>query len=235
VDRLEQILDQGLKRTLLFARSQGQAVTADDVAAAHGTHRNVARGRLERLTAAGLMIPGYERRTKRSGPGAGRPAKTYRVAPELTAMELPPRRYEQLIALLIEALPPRRREHSLRELGSQFGEQIAAEVGVRPQKTFAAALRTLCAALGRAGFQASVETGGDDWGILATPTCPLRPLVHARPKARVLDEGMWSGLARSAFRRSSNVDVACETAGCHEAGASCRISLRVAEGTTKST
>src|SRR5213082_1940076 len=94
--RLDSVGDRELRETLLFARAQPQPVTADQLAAAQEVHRNVARGRLERLAEAGLLIASFERRTGRTGPGAGRPAKTYRVAPELSAIEFPERRYEQI-------------------------------------------------------------------------------------------------------------------------------------------
>src|SRR2546422_6609076 len=115
--RLDSIGDRDLRETLLFARAQAAPVTADEVAAAHGIHRNVARGRLERLAEAGLLIPSFERRTGRTGPGAGRPAKTYRVAPELSAIEFPERRYEQLVGLVVDAMPGDRRRDRLHEIG----------------------------------------------------------------------------------------------------------------------
>src|SRR3954449_8606536 len=105
MQRLNAIGDRDLRLTLLFARAQPGSITADDVAAAHQLPRNAARTRLERLVEAGLLIPSFERRTGRTGPGAGRPAKTYRVAPELTAIELPQRRYEQLIGSAFGLLP----------------------------------------------------------------------------------------------------------------------------------
>src|SRR5436305_738148 len=95
--RLYAIGDRELREILLFARAQPLPVTADEVAAARRIHRNVARGRLERLAEAGFLVRSFERRTGRRGPGAGRPAKTYRVAPELSGIEFPERRYEQLI------------------------------------------------------------------------------------------------------------------------------------------
>src|SRR5438034_6836737 len=114
--RLDSIGDRELRETLLFARAQPLPVTADEVAAAHRVHRNVARGRLERLAEAGLLIASFERRTGRTGPGAGRPAKTYRVAPELTAIEFPERRYERLVGLVVDALPKRVRRECLHEV-----------------------------------------------------------------------------------------------------------------------
>src|SRR5438132_13929471 len=95
--RLDAIGDRQLRETLLFARAQALPVTADEVAAAQGIHRNVARGRLERLAEAGLLIASFERRTRRTGAGAGRPAKTHPAAPELAAIEFPERPYEPLI------------------------------------------------------------------------------------------------------------------------------------------
>ena len=125
--RLDAIGDGGLRETLLFARGQELPVTADEVAAAHTIHRNVARGRLERLAEAGLLIPAFERRTGRTGPGAGRPAKTYRVAPELAGIEFPERRYERLIGLVVELLPLRTRSLRLREVGIAFGRELAEQ------------------------------------------------------------------------------------------------------------
>src|SRR5205085_12401065 len=125
--RLDSIGDRELRETLRFARAQPLPVTADEVASAQRIHRNVARGRLERLADAGLLIASFERRTGRTGPGAGRPAKTYRVLPELTAIEFPERRYEQLIGLVVDALPERARPDRLREIGSAFGREPARQ------------------------------------------------------------------------------------------------------------
>src|SRR6266480_7264426 len=132
--RLETIGDRELRETLLFARAQSLPVTADELAAAQRIHRNVARGRLERLADAGLLIRSFERRTGRTGPGAGRPAKTYRVAPELTAIEFPKRRYEQLIGLVLDALPERARRKRLNGIGIAFGGELAREMRLRSAK-----------------------------------------------------------------------------------------------------
>src|SRR5438034_5044151 len=115
--RLDSIGDRELRETLLFARAQPLPVTADEVAAAQRIHRNVARSRLERLAEAGLLISSFERRTGRTGPGAGRPAKTYRVAPELSAIEFPERGYGELIGLIVDALPKRTRINRLHAAG----------------------------------------------------------------------------------------------------------------------
>src|ERR671939_804376 len=114
---LDAVADPDLRAALLFARSQVGPITADDVAIGLRLHRNVARARLDRLTAAGLLEVTRERRTGRTGPGAGRPAKVYRVAPELEAIEFPPRRYEKLVGALLDAVPARERPQALRRAG----------------------------------------------------------------------------------------------------------------------
>src|SRR5207248_6849456 len=154
-------------------------VTAAEVASAQQIHRNVARGRLERLADAGLLIASFERRTGRTGPGAGRPAKTYRVAPELSPIEFPERRYEQLIGLVADALPERGRRERLREIGVAFGRELAREARLRPTRGLRTALERVCAALGSLGYQASVTEVTDERAVIATATCPLRPLIRA--------------------------------------------------------
>jgi predicted ArsR family transcriptional regulator len=219
VGSLDRLVDPGLSEALLFTRGQSQPVTADELAAAAGIHRNVARARLERLTRAGLLVTGFERRTGRSGPGAGRPAKTYAVAPELSALELPRRRYEELFSLLVDAMPSARR---LREIGAAYGRTFAHRL--RSRRTLEGALAAACAAFRRAGFHASVVEVSETEGVIQTPTCPLRPLVRTNARAREVDRGLWEGLIGRLL--DARATVACETAGCHDGGV-CFVRVRL--------
>jgi predicted ArsR family transcriptional regulator len=228
--RLDAIGDRELRETLLFARAQALPVTADDVAAAHGIHRNVARGRLERLAEAGLLLLSFERRTGRAGPGAGRPAKTYRVAPELSAIEFPERRYEQLIGLLADSLPRRARRDRLRAAGVAFGLELAREARLRPAKTFRTGLGQLCAALGRLGYQASVAEVAGGRAVITTPTCPLRPLVRVQPGLAELDRGMWTALVARTLENTGLEQIACDTPDCLRDDAECRVLLTLRSG-----
>jgi predicted ArsR family transcriptional regulator len=200
-------------------------VTADDVASAQRIHRNVARGRLERLAEADLLIASFERRTGRTGPGAGRPAKTYRVAPELTAIEFPERRYERLIALVVDALPERARRDRLREIGIAFGRELAREARLRSAKTLETALGRVCAALGDLGYQASVAEINGERAVITTATCPLRPLVRAQPGLATLDRGMWAALVARALEGASLDQITCDTPSCQRDDADCRVLL----------
>jgi predicted ArsR family transcriptional regulator len=225
MDGLDAIGDPELRQALAFARSQARSVSADELAAEQGVHRNVARSRLERLVAAGLLAPGYERRTGRSGPGAGRPAKVYAVLPELTALEFPARRYEALLGLLVDALPASKRPARLREIGVAFGEELGRSAGLRPTRAVRAGFEQMCEAVRRLGYQVSVEEASDRGAVLATPTCPLRPLVRARPDAAEIDRGMWQGLAAQALDGMTVDRVRCETRDCLLDHASCRVVL----------
>jgi predicted ArsR family transcriptional regulator len=221
--RLDAIGDSELRETLLFARAQALPVTADEVAAAQQIHRNVARSRLERLAEAGLLIPSFERRTGRAGPGAGRPAKTYRVAPELSAIEFPERHYEQLIGLVVDAVPKRARTNRLHEVGVTFGRELAARAGLRSASTFHTALRRVCAVLGRLGYQASVTELSGERAVITTATCPLRPLVRAHPELAELDRGMWAALVERALASAAVGEIVCDTRNCHTDNQDCRV------------
>ncbi len=223
--RLDAIGDQELRETLLYARAQPLPVTADEVASAQRVHSNVARGRLERLAEAGLLIPSFERRTGRTGPGAGRPAKTYRVAPELSAIEFPERRYEQLIGLVVDVLPERRRRDRLHAVGVAFGRELAREGRLRPAKGLRTALGRVCAALGSLGYQASVAEVTGDRAVIATATCPLRPLVRAQPRLAELDRGMWAALLARALAGTDVDQIGCDTPSCQRDNADCRVLL----------
>lgn len=225
MDALDAIGDPELREALAFARSQARPVSADELGTARGVHRNVARSRLERLVSAGLLHATYERRTGRTGPGAGRPAKVYAVVPELTALEFPVRRYESLLGLLVDALPGARRGERLRAVGFAFGEELAQAAGLRPTRSVRAGFERMCEAVRTLGYQTSLEEVSDRGAVIATPTCPLRPLVRARPDAAEIDRGMWQGLAAHALEGVTVDRVQCETRDCLLDHASCHVIL----------
>jgi predicted ArsR family transcriptional regulator len=146
-------LDEPTRRRLYeFVVGQPASVSRDEAAAAVAVPRPTAAFHLDKLVAEGLLEVVYERRTGRSGPGAGRPSKLYRRSPEHIAVSLPERRYELAAGLLADVLheasaePPRetlrRRAHELgRELGAAArsahgpGDPIAAlrDFGYEPR------------------------------------------------------------------------------------------------------
>jgi predicted ArsR family transcriptional regulator len=223
MDHLAAVGDPELREALLFARSHARPVTADELAQGKGLHRNVARSRLERLVDAGLLAVSYERRTGRTGPGAGRPAKTYSVVPQLESIEFPADPSEPVAALLVDALVTRAGDEPLREVGIEFGRELARSARLRPAKKLETGFERVCDAVRRLGYQASLEHADANGAVIATPTCPLRPLVRARPEAVEIDRGMWAGLASCALDGVEVGDVRCETRDCFDDHASCKV------------
>src|SRR3954447_20408133 len=82
MDELQAVGVPELRGALRLVRGRRRPVSADELAAAQSVHRNVARRRLDRLFDAGLLVRRQERRSGRTGPGAGRPAHVYAPAPE---------------------------------------------------------------------------------------------------------------------------------------------------------
>lgn len=225
LDRLAAAGDPQLRRVLLYTRGQRDSFTAHDAALALGVHYNVARSRLDRLAEAGFLAVTLERRSGQRGPGAGRPAKVYSVAPELEGVEFPDRRLAELIGVLVEKLPARVRARALREAGQDFGRSLASAAGLKAAANVPAGLERVCEALGSLGFQVSVDSLEGDRAILATPTCPLRPLVVKHPEVHGIDHGMWAGLIERGVRGVSAERVRCETPSCLSKDASCRVLL----------
>jgi predicted ArsR family transcriptional regulator len=225
LDRLSAAGDPQLRQILLYARGRRDPFTAAEAAVDLNVHHNVARSRLDRLTDAGFLSVTLERRGGRRGPGAGRPAKVYRVAPELDWVEFPDRRLAQLIGLLVARVPARGRFRALREAGEDFGRQLAAAAGLTPSRDVAVGFERVCDALGSLGFQVSVVSLEGDRAELMSPTCPLRPLVVKSPDASAIDRGMWAGLVERGVRGMSADGVECETPRCLTTGAPCFILL----------
>jgi predicted ArsR family transcriptional regulator len=225
LDRLAAAGDPQLRRVLLYVRGRRDPFTAQEVAVALGLHRNVARGRLDRLATAGFLTVTLERLGGRRGPGAGRPAKVYRVAPELEGVEFPDRRLADLISLLVGKIPARGRARALREAGEEFGRSLGARAGLKASGDARTGLERVCEALASLGFHASVHSLEGDKAILKSATCPLRPLVVTRRDADGIDHGMWAGLVERGIRGVSADHVETETPRCLSEGASCSIFL----------
>ena len=216
---LDVIGDPELRETLLEVRRRPRAASISEIADATGVHRNVARRRLERLVAAGLLTASFERPPGRTGPGAGRPAKVYSPTPDTAAIEFPARRYPELVGLLVDAVPKRRRS----EVGVQFGRELASTAGVESARDARGGLEGLCRALGAVGFQARLEHLEDGHAEIVTPTCPLRPLVVANSAVAEIDHALWRGLIAAAVDDLEVEDVGCVTHDCLEPCAACRI------------
>jgi predicted ArsR family transcriptional regulator len=147
-------------------------LSRDDVAGATGVPRPTTAFHLDRLVTDGLLDVHYERRSGRTGPGAGRPAKLYRRTECSVSVSLPERRYdlagELLAAALVEA--EESGERPVEVLGRRAfrrGQELAAEAGSEAGRD--TALRVL----EEHGFEPRVEAGS-----IALANCPFHVLAQ---------------------------------------------------------
>jgi predicted ArsR family transcriptional regulator len=98
-------LDEPTRRRLYdHVMRQPSPVSRDEAAAALGLPRTTVAFHLDRLVDEDLLDVIYQRRTGRTGPGAGRPAKLYQRSHHHIAVSLPQRDYELAGRLLASAL-----------------------------------------------------------------------------------------------------------------------------------
>jgi predicted ArsR family transcriptional regulator len=146
-------------------------VSRDDVAQALGLARATAAFHLDRLVADGLLDIHFERRSGRTGPGAGRPAKLYRRSDVPVEVSLPQRHYdlagELLAAAMVEAEqsgePPRA---VLERRAFRRGQELAAGVPSRGAEAVVGVLED-------AGFEPRVTDG-----VVALANCPFHALAQ---------------------------------------------------------
>jgi predicted ArsR family transcriptional regulator len=93
------------RRTLYeYVAQQALAVSRDEAANAVGISRPLAAYHLDRLVQDGLLETRFERRSGRTGPGAGRPAKLYLRSRNAVEVSVPARDYAFVADLMARAL-----------------------------------------------------------------------------------------------------------------------------------
>ncbi|MCR8895812.1 helix-turn-helix domain-containing protein [Gordonia sp. GONU] len=170
-------LDEPTRRRLYdYVARRTEPVSRDDAAQALDIPRNTAAFHLERLADEGLLAVTHERRTGRSGPGAGRPTKLYQRSNQQIDLSLPQRRYEfagQLFAASIEEAaesgdsPRAVLERRAAEWGRDLGNAVRDDsVAGGPQTT-------LMSTLDKYGFE-PVLTAGE----ILLRNCPFHRLAQ---------------------------------------------------------
>jgi predicted ArsR family transcriptional regulator len=181
-----------------------EGVTAAAVATHFALHPNVARHHLDKLAGGGYV----EVATGRSGTGAGRPSKRYKVtSPEMT-LEVPVRHDDLLVTLLGKALsrlPTAEAEAMAEEVGVKYGEAMAAAMGPSTtalagpaeagavQRSFRTALHAVADALTAHGFAAHAERHGDGLRIVSDH-CPFGGAAIEHPVICAVDRGLVRGM-----------------------------------------
>jgi len=125
LDALTALADGVRRQAYRVVAGGAGPVGRDEVAEALGIGRTLAAFHLDKLVAAGLLETSYARRSGKTGPGAGRPAKLYQVSAAEHAVSVPPRSYRTAAELLAEALEQAGAEDVLNRVAERHGRQTA--------------------------------------------------------------------------------------------------------------
>jgi predicted ArsR family transcriptional regulator len=170
-------LDEPTRRRLYdHVVRQSGPVGRDDAAAALDLPRTTAAFHLDKLVEQGLLDVSYERRTGRTGPGAGRTAKLYRRSPRQIGVSLPERRYDLAGRLLAGAVAQAERTGqspaaALDQQARDLGRDLAVTAGAADDR--AAARVIVQQILETNGFEPRTE---QDDVVLAN--CPFHTLAQ---------------------------------------------------------
>ncbi|MEU8633892.1 helix-turn-helix domain-containing protein [Amycolatopsis sp. NPDC048633] len=170
-----------------------EPVSRDDVASALGVPRATVVFHLDRLVEERLLEVEYERRSGRTGPGAGRPAKLYRRSDRQVSVSVPERHYELAGELLASAI----------EEADETGGPAREILGRRARDHgagLAAGVPDVVVTLEEHGFEPRVE--GD--GVLLG-NCPFQRLARTHPRlvcemSLGLVQGMLDGAGEGRLR-----------------------------------
>lgn len=191
------VLAEPVRRRLyeLVARA-GVPVDRDTAAEQAGIGRPLAAFHLDRLVRAGLLEVEFRRRSGRTGPGAGRPAKFYvRPTDREISVDLPPRSYDiaaEILATGVERAS--RAQASVMEVARERGQAMAA-----------GAAHGLLPMLESEGYEPFL----DDEGVVRLRNCPFHSLVAEHRELtcamnHALLDGATTAVANSGFRAISD-------------------------------
>lgn len=171
-DRLGLLAEPVRRRLYEYVAGEPDPVDRDRAAVAVGIGRPLAAFHLDRLVKGGLLEVEYHRRTGRSGPGAGRPAKFYqRAVGRQLDVSLPPRRYGLAAEILAEGLDQAQEPRAMRavqDAARNVGKRLAAQIQ-GAQRGRAALLEVLAAN----GYEPLDEAAGS----IVLRNCPFHALV----------------------------------------------------------
>ncbi|WBQ02799.1 helix-turn-helix transcriptional regulator [Kribbella sp. CA-293567] len=166
-------LDEPTRRRLYdHVVAEPAPVSREEAAAALGIPRTTTAFHLDKLAGEGLLTVVFERRTGRSGPGAGRPAKLYRRSDREIGVSIPERQYDvagHLLAAAVEdaeasGCSPR---SALERRAREYGESAARAHPGTP----------LAEVLQAHGFEPR-RTGS----VVELANCPFKALARNHPE-----------------------------------------------------
>ena len=164
-------------------------VSASETAAVFGLHRTVARSHLEKLSEAGLVTVGTRR-----NPRGGRPAKVYSPVNTRLDIQVPPRQYRSLSAMLVR-LASKLNGSTValaEEVGCEWGRQAATSLpGGQFSRDGRLNLGSIVAHLCETGCSPHATVRDDHTLVVETNNCLYLEIARERPAVVC---GLCSGL-----------------------------------------
>jgi predicted ArsR family transcriptional regulator len=169
LDRIAVLAEPVRRRLYEFVVAQRQPVDRATAAAGAGIGRPLAAFHLDRLAEAGLLDATFRRRSGRTGPGAGRPAKFYgRPAGRDLTITLPSRQYDLAAEILAEGVERGRGARArVIEAAREKGVQLAAASGDSAEPL------PVLEVLEAQGYEPATEPDG----VVRLRNCPFDALV----------------------------------------------------------
>jgi predicted ArsR family transcriptional regulator len=180
VSRLAALAEPARRALYRFVASQSEPVSRDRASEGVGLPRHTAKFHLDRLVEEGLLVTEFRRLTGRTGPGAGRPTKLYRRAPQSVSVSVPERRYDLAGDLMARAIEESATlgtdvSHALNRTAAEYGATLATGVAdaAGADATEATRLDGLCASLEALGYEPRLD--GD---VVTLANCPFHALAR---------------------------------------------------------
>lgn len=177
---LVQLLTEPTRRKIYdVVRAARAPLTRDEVATGASTSRRLAAFHLDLLADAGLLAVDFARPPGRTGPGAGRPSKRYRVTDVHVEVSVPPRRYDIAARVLARAVadpgPGTAAERAV-SVAREEGRRIGGLRRGGDRMTVRRSLDTTAEVLGELGYEP-----GRDGTCVRLHNCPFHAVVDVAP------------------------------------------------------
>lgn len=165
------VLAAPIRKQLYEAISASEHPLSREQAAARvNIAEHTAKHHLEKLVEAGVLATEFRRLSGRTGPGAGRPAKLYRLAYEELAVSVPPRQYSLLSRILANAVATATAQN---RSATQVARELAHHEGIRlgqgAHPSGATELEQVTATLATVGYEPAVNSEG----VVQLHNCPF--------------------------------------------------------------
>jgi len=173
------LLDEPVRRRLYaYLRERGDTIGRDEAARAAGISRSLAAFHLDRMAGAGLLDVDYRRVGGRSGRGAGRPAKLYRLSERRLEVSIPETRYALAGRILLGGLQERRDGESPATAARRAGREAGRELGRRIAERGRGGdpLRRTYRVLREQGYEPVRRQG-----TVLLRNCPFHEVMRVRP------------------------------------------------------